>query len=191
MDSGGQMKCFHQIMAVSALASIVLSAQAFAQKTYAIGVGGGVAIPVGKLRDTQTTGFNGMVSLALGVAELPIGVRFDGIYNNFSHTNVAPPPGSTATHDFRVTGILGNLIYAFPGTSAKTYILAGGGLYNTRLDVAGTKSENHFGLNAGLGMTFGLGPIASFVESRYHFISREPAKGGVIHFVPITLGLMF
>jgi len=36
-----------------------------------------------------------------------------------------------------------------------------------------------------------LGPIASFLESRYHFISREPAKGGVIHFVPITLGLMF
>ncbi len=185
------MKRFSQIVAVSALASTVLSAQAFAQRTYALGIGGGVAIPVGKLRNTQTTGFNGIVSLALGAAELPIGVRIDGIYNNFSHTNVAPPPGATSAADFRVAGILGNLIYAFPGTTAKTYIIAGGGLYNTRLDVAGTKSENHFGLNAGLGITFGLGPIAGFVESRYHFISREPAKGGVIHFVPITLGLMF
>jgi hypothetical protein len=185
------MKRFSQMMAVLALASIVLSAQASAQKTYALGIGGGVVIPVGKLSNTQKSGFNGIVTLALGVAELPIGVRFDGIYNNFSHTNVAPPPGSASAHDFRVTGILGNLIYAFPGPSAKTYIMAGGGLYNTRLDLAGTKSENHFGLNTGLGITFGLGPVASFVESRYHFISREPAKGGVIHFVPITLGLMF
>jgi hypothetical protein len=184
------MKRFSQIMAVSALASIALSAQAFAQRSFALGIGGGVAIPVGKLRNTQNTGFNGIVSLALGASELPIGVRIDGIYNNFSHANVAPP-GATSAADFRVAGILGNLIYAFPGTSAKTYIVAGGGLYNTRLDVAGTKSENHWGLNAGLGITFGLGPIASFVESRYHFISREPAKGGVIHFVPITLGLMF
>ena len=186
------MKRLAQIMAVSALASIVLSTQAACQKTYALGIGGGVAIPVGKLSETQNIGFNGIVALALGVAELPIGVRFDGIYNNFSHTNiVTAPPGPTNTHDFRIAGILGNLIYAFPGTSAKSYIVAGGGLYNTRLDLAGTKSENHFGLNAGLGLTFGIGPIASFLESRYHFISREPAKGGVIHFVPITLGLMF
>jgi Outer membrane protein beta-barrel domain len=185
------MKRFPQILMVAALASITLSAPAIAQRTFALGIGGGVAIPVGKLTNTQNTGFNGMVTLALGVAELPIGVRFDGIYNNFSHTNATPPSGSASTQDFRITGILGNLIYAFPGTSAKTYIVAGGGLYNTKLDLAGTKSENHFGLNAGLGVTFGLGPIATFVESRYHFISREPAKGGVIHFVPITLGLMF
>ena len=184
-----KMKRFPHIIAVSALASIVLSAQANGQKTYALGIGGGAAIPVGKLSDTQTTGFNGIVALAIGVAELPIGVRFDGIYNNFSHKNLTSPP--TNTYSFRIAGILGNLIYAFPGTSAKSYIVAGGGLYNTRLDVAGSKSENHFGLNAGVGVTFGLGPIASFLESRYHFISREPAKGGVIHFVPITLGVMF
>ena len=183
------MKRFPHIIVVSALASIMLSAQANCQKTYALGIGGGAAIPVGKLSDTQTTGFNGIVALALGVAELPIGVRFDGIYNNFSHKNLTSPP--TNTYDFRIAGLLGNLIYAFPGTSVKSYIVAGGGLYNTRLDVAGSKSENHFGLNAGVGVTFGLGPIASFLESRYHFISREPAKGGVIHFVPITLGVMF
>ena len=126
----------------------------------------------------------------MGVAELPIGVRIDGIYNNFSHKTLATSP-PTSTDDLRIAGVLGNLIYAFPGTSAKTYVVAGGGWYNTKLNVAGSQSENHFGLNAGLGITFGLGPITSFLESRYHFISREPAKGGVIHYVPITLGLMF
>jgi hypothetical protein len=184
-----KMKRLPHIMAVSALASILLSGQANGQKTYALGIGGGAAIPVGKLSNTQTTGFNGVVALALGVAELPIGVRFDGIYNSFSRKNITSPP--TNTYSFRIAGILGNLIYAFPGTTAKSYIVAGGGLYNTKFDIAGTKSENHWGLNAGVGVTFAVGPLASFLESRYHFISREPTKGGVIHFVPITLGVMF
>jgi hypothetical protein len=184
-----KMKRFPHIMGVVALASIVLSGQASGQKTYALGIGGGAAIPVGKLSNTQTTGFNGIVALALGVAELPIGVRFDGIYNNFSRKNITSPP--TNTYSFRIAGLLGNLIYAFSGTTAKGYIVAGGGLYNTKFDIAGTKAENHWGLNAGAGVTFAVVPVASFLESRYHFVSREPTKGGVIHFVPITLGVMF
>jgi hypothetical protein len=183
------MKRLPYILVVAALASIVLSGQASGQKTYALGIGGGAAIPVGKLSATQTTGFNGMVALALGVADLPIGVRFDAIYNNFSRKDITSPP--TNTYAFRIAGLLGNLIYAFPGTTAKTYIVVGGGLYNTKFDSAGTKAENHWGLNTGLGITFAVGPVASFLESRYHFISREPTKGGVIHFVPITLGVMF
>lgn len=186
------MKRLLTIIAASALASVFLSTRAAAQKTYAIGIGGGAAIPVGKLRDTQVTGLNGIITLALGAPDLPIGVRFDGIYNNFSRKDVASSQaGATNTYGFRVAGILANAVYAFPGTSVKSYIVAGGGVYNTKFDVAGSKSENHLGLNAGAGLTFGLGPIASFIESRYHFISREPTKGGVIHFVPITFGLMF
>jgi Outer membrane protein beta-barrel domain len=187
-----RMKRLPKIVAVSIFASIILSAQAAGQKTYALGIGGGAAIPVGKLSNTQVTGFNGIIALALGAPDLPIGVRFDGIYNNFSRKNVISAEGSaTNTYGFRIAGIIANVVYAFPGTSVKSYIVGGGGLYNTKLDVAGSKSENHAGLNAGAGLTFGLGPIASFIESRYHFISREPTKGGVIHFVPITFGLMF
>lgn len=183
------MKRLLHVVAVSAFVSIVFSGQASGQKTYALAIGGGAAIPVGKLSDTQTTGFNGIVALALGVAELPIGVRFDAIYNNFSRKTVTS--SATSTYGFRIAGALGNLIYAFPGTTAKSYIVAGGGLYNTKFDIAGTKAENHWGLNAGVGVTFAVGPVASFLESRYHFISREPTKGGVMHFVPITLGVMF
>jgi hypothetical protein len=187
-----KMKRLPKITLISALASIILSAQASGQKTYAVGIGGGPAIPVGKLRNTQITGLNGILTLALGAPDLPIGVRFDGIYNNFSRKNVnTAQGGATSTYRFRISGLLANAVYAFPGTSVKTYIIAGGGIYNTKLDVAGAKSENHAGLNAGAGLTFGLGPIASFIESRYHFISRDPTKGGVIHFVPITFGLMF
>jgi hypothetical protein len=187
-----QMKRLLTAIAVSVLASAFLSTRATGQKMYALGIGGGAAIPVGKLSDTQATGFNGIISLALGAPDLPIGVRFDGIYNNFSRKNVtSPQTGTTNTYSFRIAGVLANGVYAFPGTSVKSYIVAGGGWYNTKFDLAGAKSENHLGLNAGAGLTFELGSIASFIESRYHFISREPTKGGVIHFVPITFGLMF
>jgi hypothetical protein len=186
------MKRLLTIIVFSVLGSGLLSTQAAGQKTYALGIGGGAAIPVGKLSDTQVTGFNGIIALALGAPDLPIGVRLDGIYNSFSRKNVTTPQGgATNTYGFRIAGLLANAVYAFPGTSVKSYIVAGGGLYNTKFDVAGSKSENHLGLNAGAGLTFGLGPIATFLESRYHFITREPTKGGVIHFVPITLGLMF
>jgi hypothetical protein len=187
------MKLLPEILAIAALASITLSAPVAGQKTYAVGIGGGAAIPVGKLRNTQVTGANGIITLALGAPDLPIGVRFDGIYNSFSRKNVVSAQGGATnnTYGFRIAGILANAVYAFPGTSVKSYIVAGGGYYNTKLDIPGSKSENHPGLNAGAGLTFGLGPIASFIESRYHFISREPTKGGVIHFVPITFGLMF
>ncbi|MGI8403021.1 MAG: hypothetical protein ACR2NS_15655 [Gemmatimonadaceae bacterium] len=186
------MKCICQLVVVAFVGLATISTAAVAQKGYAIGIGGGVAIPVGKLSDTQNTGANGLLSLALGVAELPVGFRIDGLYAKVTRKSInLPASGPPATSDFRILGALGNVVYAFSGTSAKTYLIAGGGLYNTRFELQGAKSENHLGLNAGAGVTFGLGPIASFIEARYHFISRQPAQGGVLHFVPITIGFMF
>lgn len=168
--------------------TLAIPSAAFAQKTYAIALGGGAAIPVGKLADTQKTGYSGLVALAIGVADLPLGVRFDGVYNNLRANSQS---GTAANSDFRVLGVLANLIFAFPGTSAKPYVIVGGGLYNSRADVAGAKSKNDFGFNAGLGATFGVGPLAIFLESRYHTVSRSVTDGGVLQFVPITVGLMF
>jgi hypothetical protein len=185
------MKRISQLLTIAFIGVITVSAQSAAQKSYAVGIGGGAAIPVGTMSDTQKTGVNGLVSLALGVAELPIGVRIDGIYNNLPRSKGTFPAGSTGTSSLRILGVLGNAVYAFSGTSVKTYVIAGGGLYNTRLDVDGAKSENHLGLNAGAGMTFGVGPIASCFEARDQFISRQQALGGVLHIVPITFGFMF
>jgi hypothetical protein len=168
---------------------IATSSPALGQKTYALALGGGAAIPVGKLSDVQNTGYNAIAALALGLSDLPIGIRFDGIYNNLSHPKT--PSGGTATSDLRVGGVLANFVWAFPGTSSKAYIIAGFGLYNSKADVRGAKSQNNWGSNAGLGATFAFGPIATFIESRYHSVSRSQSKGGVYQFVPITFGIMF
>ena len=175
-----------------ALVALLSSEPLLGQRTYALGVGGGATIPVGKLSDAQNTGYHGMIVLALGSAELPIGVRFDCIYNNLVKNTVPVPEGSVATSsDLRIAAGLFNVVFAFPGTSAKPYLLAGAGLYSTKSEVQGAKAKNDFGFNAGLGITFGLGPFAAFLESRYHTISRNETDGGVIQFVPITLGFLF
>ena len=177
-----------QVFLLAILALLPLSREAIGQRTYALGVGGGAAIPVGKLSDSQKTGYNGIVALALGAPDLPIGVRIDGIYNTFGLRTV---PAGSSSSDFRVIGGLFNLIFTFSGTNAKPYVIAGGGLYNTKSDAPGAKSKNDFGFNAGLGATFAVGPFAIFLESRYHTISRNAANGGLVQFVPITVGLLF
>src|SRR3954468_23440391 len=84
-----------------------------AQKNYALGIGGGAAIPVGRLGDVQKTGYSALAILAVGSSDGPIGLRFDGIYNNLTHTTT---PAGTTSANFRVAGALLNLLYAFPGT---------------------------------------------------------------------------
>jgi hypothetical protein len=176
-------------------AVLVICAQAtmpsigLAQKGYAIGFGGGAAFPVGRLADVQNTGYNAIVTLAIGFSDLPIGIRFDGMYNNLSDTD-SPPTGVTSTK-LRVSALLANFIYAFPGTTKKAYLIAGGGLYKAEAEGSSAKSENDWGFNGGFGVTFGFGPFASFLESRYHSVSRSESKGGVYQFVPITFGFMF
>jgi len=186
------MKQLLRAIPVSLSFSLAISSAAFGQKTYAVALGGGAAIPVGKLSDSQKTGYNAIAALAIGVPELPLGVRFDAVYNDLMRrADVVPKQGSSAsTSDFRVMGVLANLVFAFPGTSAKPYMIVGGGLYNSKVEPGG-KSQNNFGFNAGLGATFGFGPFATFLESRYHTISRSATKGGVFQFVPITFGVMF
>ena len=165
---------------------------ASAQKSYALGISGGVAIPTGIFADSASTGYGLNGFIALGVPDLPIGVRFDGVFNQFPGRTITPSGGAGFdTPDVRVMGFLGSLIYSFSGTTAKPYLITGGGIYNTKPDVAGAKSQNDFGFSAGFGATFGVSSLAGFIEARYHGISRDAANGGNVQFVPVTLGIMF
>jgi hypothetical protein len=183
----------HLQLAALLLVGLLGPQSARAQKTYALGLGGGPSIPVGHhLSDTQKAGYNAAVMLAIGVADLPLGLRLDGIFNQFSRRDVLTPQnGGAGVNSFRVVGAIANLVYAFPATTAKPYVVAGAGYYSTKAIFAGSKADNNWGFNAGVGATFGLGPFATFIESRYHSISRSADKGGVIQFVPVTIGLLF
>jgi hypothetical protein len=180
------------LAALIAAASVSVARPGLAQKSYALGISGGVAIPTGVFADSTATGFGVTGFIALGVPDLPIGVRFDGVYNKFQGRDFPSVGGAgRRTPDMQVMGFLGSLIYSFSGTTAKPYLITGGGIYNTKADVAGAKSENDFGFTAGFGATFGVRSVAGFIEARYHGISRNEEDGGAIQFVPITLGIMF
>ena len=185
------MNRLRRALLVPVFLTATVAGTASGQKTYALALGGGPTIPVAKLGDIEKSGYNGLVSLAIGVAELPLGVRFDAMYNTMPKREGAVAPGNKPSADFRVMSALANLIFAFPGTNAKAYILAGAGLYNSKADTSGAKALNNLGFNAGVGTTFGTGPFSIFVESRYHSVSRSASKGGVYQFVPVTLGILF
>ncbi|HXG72693.1 MAG TPA: hypothetical protein VNJ04_18980 [Gemmatimonadaceae bacterium] len=164
---------------------------ALAQKTYMVAVSGGPAIPVNRFSDSHGTGSTFTGSLAVGLETLPIGLRFDAMFNNFGGRNKGPGFGVFEGADGKITAGIANLIITFPGSRAKPYIITGGGLYGVKPDLPDENSKNHFGFNAGLGTTFGLSRFSAFIESRYHSISRSKADGGRLNFVPITFGLVF
>ena len=94
------------------------------------------------------------VFLALGVPDFHSASGSMASTTGSPSRNVTPAGGGTATRDptsgswecWEVS------IYSFPGTTAKPYLITGGGIYNTKPDIAGAKSKNDFGFNAGFGV---------------------------------------
>src|SRR2546423_662019 len=139
------------LLALVLIPALATPTMAHAQKGYALGIGGGAAIPVGKLGDVQKAGYAALLALAVGPPDLPIGIRFDGIYNSLTHSDA---PAGTTSANLRVAGAIVNLVYAFPGTYAKPYVLAGAGWYSSKAESSAAKTQSNFGFNAGLGTPF-------------------------------------
>src|SRR4051812_26939694 len=71
------------------LFGLFISRPVDAQKAYAIAIGGGAAIPVGRLSETQKTGYNATAGVVIGAADLPFGLRVDGIFNRLPRHTTA------------------------------------------------------------------------------------------------------
>jgi len=165
---------------------LVAAEPAAAQRSVHLGLAGGAAIPVGKLDSTYSTGPSGLVTLAFGSQDTPIGLRLDYQYAGFNGKTV----GGAVIPDMHMSAVTANLVVAFRVGYAKPYIMGGGGLYPFRAAGA-TKSENDWGANGGVGVGFPLPytTIGGFIEARYHDVNRSNTSS--YHFVPITLGIMF
>lgn len=175
------MKVFLLALLVS-----VSALPAMAQRSTHIGVGGGVAVPVGQFGNTYSPGPEGLVSLVMGPAESPFGVRLDYSYNGFHGQSV----GGVQYADSHINAVTGNLVLTARVASAKPYLIGGGGWYPYH-DVGDSKRTNAFGVNGGVGVGFPLpgSELGGFIEVRYHVAhaSRHLDR----RFVPITLGIMF
>ncbi|HEU4748103.1 MAG TPA: hypothetical protein VFS56_06345, partial [Gemmatimonadaceae bacterium] len=86
---------------------------AHAQNSYAVGITAGPTIPTGSFSDRHSKGKSITAFLAIGVEEMPIGVRLDGIYDDFDGRTVVPAGGGAAveTPDLRLLGLVANGVF--------------------------------------------------------------------------------
>lgn len=178
--------------AATALAAIVIAgalvpSYANAQAIAMLGLSAGAAVPMGKISDPYSTGFNAMASLGFGGGEeIPVSLRFEGAYTKFN--------GSTATGTTPVSGVRiwsGNVsaIVAFPGGEVvRPYVLTGGGVYNMKSLAANSSSSTDFGVSAGVGVGIDLSGFNTFAEARINHVFTE---NGATRFAPIVFGILF
>jgi hypothetical protein len=172
----------HSFLAAALAGVALISFEARAQtSTVHFGVAGGVAIPVSGLRDFLNTGFNGTVTVGLNPALIPLGIRLDGAYNQFSFKSGL---GGGSLH---YTSVTGNLVYKIPGASFSPYAIGGAGWYNAGAS-GGGGSSNDFGFNIGGGLSMALSGFDTFIEARFNQVQTA---GSPARYVPITFGVMF
>lgn len=176
--------------AVSLLAS-PLAAQSAGRPTF--GVFAGAAIPTSTFGDRVKSGYDVGAFLGVRPATLPVGLRFEGVYNRFDlkafsnvHSNIWQ---GTA-----------NLVIGRPAAPGMVspYLIGGLGVYSSK-DVASnanvsSESSTKFGANGGAGIDLPLSGISVFAEARYHYVFTKdnniPGSTN-IGFVPINVGVRF
>lgn len=168
------------------LAGAVLPSFAGAQAIAMLGLSAGAAVPLGKLSDTHTTGFNTMVSLGFGGGEeIPVALRFDGAYTKFNGSTT----NGTSVAGIRIfSGNVNAIVSVLGGEVLRPYILGGGGVFNLKSSASGANSLTDFGLTGGVGLGLDLSGFNTFVEARIHHIFTE---NRATRFAPIVFGILF
>jgi hypothetical protein len=163
------------------------------------GVMGGVSLPTGDFNDLVKTGWNAGALLNFGFSNSPVALRVDGSWNQFNFKDV--PTGSP---HWRVLDATADAVFTLPSKSpAQFYILGGAGVYNFKVTGDDNNfdfssgSTTKFGLNGGVGVKFTAGPVAPFVEARYHYVfsgdsfNNTNGNNPKFQMVPISVGLTF
>jgi hypothetical protein len=203
------VRCAARLTLATALTATAVAAQNIpatamtSSRPVQFGIGGGAIVPRNnaKVQDILT-GATGqaflLVQIAPGFPALRIGADFARMsFGKPQQGVVGVPDGSTRTQLGGIASLRFNLL---PGP-VKPYVIAGVGAFNIRDAIAnvaqtGTASvsSTQFGIDGGGGVSFRMGRISGFVETR---IQNVYTKGtGVIdtksiQAFPITFGLMF
>jgi hypothetical protein len=186
------MKGMLKALTAVAMATAFTASTAHAQTPVSFGVGGGVNVPLSDFGDQAKLGFQGTALVQFAPANLPVGFRVDGTYqqNNFSDDF------ATAFGDGKVQQIYGTADVVYTFTTAESsmfhpYLIAGGGVYNGKAKfdgVSDSESSTKFGVNGGAGFDYAVGSASVFLEARFHNVFTE---GSNTTFVPITVGVKF
>ncbi len=174
-----------KLLAVLAIGLLVTApAAAHAQLNTSFGVGGGIAAPIGDLRNIANAGYNVEGHLNLGAPLIPVGLRLEVGYNSFNFKSSTNVSGSANVLSGTVNAML-----ALGPTGASPYLIGGVGAYNVKADLGGlgNNSQTEAGFNVGGGIRFPLGLLSTFLEARYH----KTLGNSNTQYVPITFGINF
>ena len=177
----------NRLACVALIAGVAISSSANAQQqtkppaapTFgaSAGAGAGIAIPIGRLSETNTAGytFTGLVDFS--AADQPYSFRGEAIFQHYDRKRAAT--GSASKNIFS----LGASLLARGAVGASSgYVIGGIGVY--RPSDEGTKP----GVNAGLGLEVPLTFFIGIAEVRAHWVMTE---GRPAITIPITLGARF
>lgn len=189
------MKGMLKALTAVAMATAFTASTAHAQTPVSFGVGGGVNLPLSNFKDAAKLGFQGTALVAFAPANLPVGFRVDGTYQQNKYDDDV----AAALGDGKFQTIYGtaDVVYTFKTAESSMfhpYLIAGGGVYSmkNKPDAPTTSNpedtETKFGVNAGAGFDYSVGSATVFLEGRFHniFISDNNQS-----FVPITIGVKF
>ena len=187
------MKGMLKALTAVAMATAFTASTAHAQTPVTFGVGGGVNVPLGDFSDGVKMGFQGTALVEFAPANLPVGFRVDGTYqqNKFSDDLAAGVNGDGKFQNIYGTA---DVVYTFKTAESSMfhpYLIAGGGVYNGKAKFDSdidTESSTKFGVNGGAGFDYAAGSATIFLEARFHNVFTE---GSNTTFVPITVGVKF
>jgi opacity protein-like surface antigen len=156
------------------------------------GIGLGGAFPYEDAKDTYETGYQG--SLLFTINAPIVGLRFEGIYSRMNEKTVPGQSGHVLVGGATANLVIGPKLIVF-----RPYLIGGGGFYRvkffqTRQAGEIENSQDKFGWNAGVGISFGAGPAGTiYIEGRYMQIQTDPnfIQGSHFTFVPVTVGWIF
>lgn len=170
------------------------------------GIFGGVSLPNGDFSDEVGTGWHAGALFKMR-AYKALDVRVDGTFTKFAEKKIVGTIASVETYASVIQGTLNALLNlgpdsaAYPGdNSVSPYILGGIGEYRLDYDAecsgqCATFEEpgkhTHFGLNVGGGASVPVAGLRTFIEARYHRISRQVSEGDTRAMVLISAGLKF
>lgn len=184
-----------RLLALAALAAgLAVPVASHAQSPFKLGLAIGPSLPTGDLEDSQDWGYHFAASLSGRPMLSPIGLRAEVMYHSFTGKEAGTIVGTFDYDDASVIAGILNVEAGMGGIGLRPYFVGGVGYYGFESGGEDADRENNFGVNGGLGVSFGLAGFSAFAEARYHKIFVDDDADGNspnIAFIPITVGVRF
>lgn len=180
------------VLLTAALAPALAPASAPAQvanRTH-FNIAAGAAIPTSDFGNAVDVGFNLTAGFDIAQRGSPLGLRFEGMFDQFNVSNQHSFTFNNVTNQIRVWGAAANGIYDIPLSAVAAgntlYAIGGVGFANTSATLDQGSGQTNLAWNVGGGFRFPLTGFSAYVEARYYSINSTS-----VTFAPIAFGLVF